>query len=84
MAGEGDGDVGGPGFGVVDLSEQGVTVPVRLFLVHRFGEVPSTDDLDTLIWWPVQAAEPLEGKANGAGKAACHSFKAHTDGTTDA
>jgi len=31
-----------------------------------------------------KAAEPLEGKSNGAGKAACDSFKAHADEATDA
>jgi hypothetical protein len=59
VAGAGDGDVGEPRFGVVDVCGQGVTVLVRLLLVHRFGEVPSADDLGTLIWWLVQAAEPL-------------------------
>jgi hypothetical protein len=44
----------------------------------------STEDLGTLIRWLVQAAEPLEGKFNGAGKAAFDSFKAHTDDITNA
>ncbi len=44
----------------------------------------SSDDLGTLIRWLVQAAEPLEGKFNGAGKAAFDRFKNHTDEVTDA
>ncbi|WP_328552854.1 MULTISPECIES: hypothetical protein [unclassified Streptomyces] len=44
----------------------------------------STEDLGTLIQALVQAAEPLEGKFNGAGKAAFDSFKAHTDEITAA
>ncbi|MEU6280432.1 hypothetical protein [Streptomyces sp. NPDC047028] len=44
--------------------------------------VGSTDDLGTLIKWLIQAAEPLEGKFNGAGKAAFDRFKAHADGIT--
>ncbi|MFF1738938.1 MULTISPECIES: hypothetical protein [Streptomyces] len=46
--------------------------------------IGSTEDLGTLIRWLVQAAEPLEGKFNGAGKAAFDSFKAHTDEITSA
>lgn len=44
VAGAGDGDVGEAGFGVVDVSGQGVTVLVRLFLVHRFGEALADAD----------------------------------------
>jgi hypothetical protein len=39
VAGACDSDVGEAGFGVVDVSRQGVTVRVCLFLVHGFGEV---------------------------------------------
>ncbi|MFI0781154.1 hypothetical protein [Streptomyces sp. NPDC021212] len=39
----------------------------------------SSDDLGTLIRQLVQAAEPLEGKFNGSGKAAFDSFKARSD-----
>jgi len=39
----------------------------------------SSDDLGTLIRQLVQAAEPLEGKFNGAGKVAFDSFKARSD-----
>ncbi|MFD5073222.1 hypothetical protein [Streptomyces sp. NPDC058371] len=46
--------------------------------------IGSTEDLGTLIRWLVQAAEPLEGKFNGAGKAAFDSFKNHADEITDA
>ncbi|MET7442066.1 hypothetical protein ACWERY_24835 [Streptomyces sp. NPDC004082] len=46
--------------------------------------VGSSDDLGTLIKWLVQAAEPLEGKFNGAGKAAFDSFKSRADEITDA
>lgn len=44
--------------------------------------VGSSDDLGTLIRLLVQAAQPLEGKFNGAGKAAFDTFKAHTDEIT--
>lgn len=39
----------------------------------------SSDDLGTLVRQLVQAAEPLEGKFNGAGKAAFDSFKGRSD-----
>ncbi|MGW7303903.1 hypothetical protein ACWGIX_38900, partial [Streptomyces sp. NPDC054829] len=39
----------------------------------------SVQDLGTLIGWLVQAAEPLEGKFNGAGKAAFDRFKLNAD-----
>jgi len=39
----------------------------------------SSDDLRTLIQQLVQAAEPLEGKFNGQGKAAFDAFKAQSD-----
>ncbi|WP_274916642.1 hypothetical protein [Streptomyces sp. WZ-12] len=39
----------------------------------------SSTELGTLIHQLVQAAQPLEGKFNGAGKAAFDSFKAHAD-----
>lgn len=41
-----------------------------------------SQDLGTLIRALVQAAEPLEGKFNGAGKQAFDGFKAHTDQIT--
>lgn len=44
--------------------------------------VGSVDDLGTLISWLIQAAEPLEGKFNGAGKAAFDRFKLHADEIT--
>ncbi|MFJ6742932.1 hypothetical protein ACIQOU_29075 [Streptomyces sp. NPDC091279] len=43
----------------------------------------SNDDLGTLIKWLIQAAEPLEGKFNGAGKTAFDTFKAHADEITN-
>jgi uncharacterized protein YukE len=42
----------------------------------------ASDDLGGLIRQLVAAAEPLEGKFNGAGRAAFDSFKAHTDQIT--
>ncbi|MFJ2769913.1 hypothetical protein [Streptomyces sp. NPDC087300] len=42
----------------------------------------STDDLGTLIHLLVQAAEPLEGKFNGSGKATFDSFKSRADEVT--
>ncbi|QQC89028.1 hypothetical protein [Streptomyces alfalfae] len=42
----------------------------------------SSDDLGTLINLLVQAAEPLEGKFNGAGKATFDSFKLRADEIT--
>jgi uncharacterized protein YukE len=42
----------------------------------------SSNDLGTLIRQLVAAAEPLEGKFNGAGRAAFDSFKAHADQIT--
>ncbi|MFE9764298.1 hypothetical protein ACFYPC_07145 [Streptomyces sp. NPDC005808] len=39
----------------------------------------SSDDLGTLIRQLVQAAQPLEGKFNGAGRVAFDSFKARSD-----
>lgn len=39
----------------------------------------STDDLGALVRQLAQAGEPLEGKFNGAGRAAFDQFKAHTD-----
>ncbi|GLW49823.1 hypothetical protein Stsp02_54840 [Streptomyces sp. NBRC 14336] len=44
----------------------------------------SVQDLGTLISWLVQAAEPLEGKFNGAGKAAFDRFKLNADEITNA
>ncbi|MGW5733531.1 MULTISPECIES: hypothetical protein [Streptomyces] len=44
--------------------------------------VGSSDDLGTLIGLLVQAAEPLEGKFNGAGKATFDSFKLRADEIT--
>ncbi|MFF2652558.1 hypothetical protein [Streptomyces sp. NPDC058045] len=44
--------------------------------------VGSTDDLGTLIRWLIQAAEPLEGKFNGAGKTTFDQFKLHADEIT--
>jgi hypothetical protein len=43
----------------------------------------SSDDLSTLIKLLIQAAQPLEGKFNGAGKAAFDTFKAHADEITN-
>ncbi|OLZ58224.1 hypothetical protein AV521_46195 [Streptomyces sp. IMTB 2501] len=40
----------------------------------------SSQDLGTLIRQLVQAAEPLEGKFNGAGRAAFDQFKVRADG----
>ncbi|MFF9406283.1 hypothetical protein [Streptomyces anandii] len=45
--------------------------------------VGSSEDLGTLIRWLIQAAEPLEGKFNGAGRAAFDSFKLHADEITN-
>ncbi|MCZ9337114.1 hypothetical protein NGM37_04900, partial [Streptomyces sp. TRM76130] len=42
----------------------------------------SVDDLGTLIRLLIQSAEPLEGKFNGAGKAAFDAFKLHADEIT--
>jgi uncharacterized protein YukE len=42
----------------------------------------SSDDLGTLIKQLIAAAEPLEGKFNGAGRAAFDSFKANADSIT--
>ncbi|MFE9096236.1 hypothetical protein [Streptomyces sp. NPDC007264] len=42
----------------------------------------SSDDLGTLIRQLVQAAQPLEGKFNGAGRVAFDQFKARADGIT--
>lgn len=39
----------------------------------------STDDLGTLVRQLAQAAEPLEGRFQGAGRAAFDGFKARTD-----
>ncbi|MDJ0345627.1 hypothetical protein QMK19_25880 [Streptomyces sp. H10-C2] len=44
----------------------------------------SSTDLGTLIRQLITAADPLEGKFNGAGKAAFDSFKLHADEITDA
>ncbi|MEU0691514.1 hypothetical protein [Streptomyces uncialis] len=44
----------------------------------------SSDDLGTLIRQLIAAADPLEGKFNGAGKAAFDSFKARADEITAA
>lgn len=46
--------------------------------------VGSSEDLGTLIRLLIQAAEPLEGKFNGAGKAAFDTFKVNADEITDA
>lgn len=43
----------------------------------------SIEDLGTLIKLLIQASEPLEGKFNGAGKAAFDRFKAHADQITN-
>ncbi|MFI7399691.1 hypothetical protein ACIBW9_04250 [Streptomyces sp. NPDC049541] len=43
----------------------------------------SSEDLGALIRLLIQAAEPLEGKFNGAGKAAFDAFKAHADEITN-
>ncbi|MGW0766894.1 hypothetical protein [Streptomyces sp. NPDC002676] len=45
--------------------------------------IGSVDDLGTLIQWLIRAAEPLEGKFNGAGKAAFDNFKTHADDITN-
>ncbi|GAA3357930.1 MULTISPECIES: hypothetical protein [Saccharopolyspora] len=42
----------------------------------------SSDDLGTLIRQLIAAAEPLEGKFNGAGRAAFDGFKARADEIT--
>jgi uncharacterized protein YukE len=44
----------------------------------------ASDDLGTLIHWLIRAAEPLEGKFNGAGKVAFDSFKSRADEITNA
>jgi hypothetical protein len=44
----------------------------------------SSDDLGSLIRQLIAAAEPLEGKFNGAGRAAFNSFKARADEITGA
>lgn len=46
--------------------------------------VGSSDDLGTLIHQLIQAAEPLEGKFNGEGKATFDSFKLRADEITAA
>lgn len=42
----------------------------------------STDDLGVLIKQLIAAAQPLEGKFNGAGKQAFDAFKSHSDQIT--
>lgn len=42
----------------------------------------ASDDLGSLIRQLVAAAEPLEGRFDGAGRAAFDNFKAHTDQIT--
>lgn len=42
----------------------------------------SSDDLGALIRQLIAAADPLEGKFNGAGKVAFDAFKARADGIT--
>jgi hypothetical protein len=44
----------------------------------------SSDDLGTLIRLLIQAAEPLEGKFNGEGKATFDAFKTRADEITSA
>ncbi|MFD7505350.1 hypothetical protein [Streptomyces sp. NPDC059850] len=44
--------------------------------------VGSSDDLGALVRLLIAAAEPLEGKFNGRGKAAFDSFKLHADEIT--
>ncbi|MCX4550044.1 MULTISPECIES: hypothetical protein [unclassified Streptomyces] len=44
----------------------------------------STDDLGLLIQQLIAAADPLEGKFNGAGKVAFDTFKQHSDEITAA
>lgn len=44
----------------------------------------SSQDLGTLIKRLIAAAEPLEGRFNGSGKAAFDQFKAHSDEITAA
>ncbi|MET8921265.1 hypothetical protein DLE01_34505 [Streptomyces sp. FT05W] len=51
-------------------------------LMSRSSE--SSTDLGTLINQLIQAAQPLEGKFNGAGKAAFDSFKMRSDEITAA
>jgi hypothetical protein len=46
------------------------------------GTQGSRDELGTLIKQLIQAAEPLVGKFNGAGRAAFDNFKAHADQIT--
>ncbi|MGW6736285.1 hypothetical protein [Streptomyces sp. NPDC055013] len=46
--------------------------------------VGSGEDLGSMIQLLIQAAEPLEGKFNGAGKASFDTFKIHADEITDA
>lgn len=46
--------------------------------------VGSGQDLGSLIQLLIQAAEPLEGKFNGAGKAAFDTFKVNADEITNA
>ena len=46
--------------------------------------VGSGEDLGSLIQLLIQAAEPLEGKFNGAGKAAFDTFKVNADEITNA
>ncbi|MBC3987366.1 hypothetical protein H8N00_00240 [Streptomyces sp. AC563] len=46
--------------------------------------VGSSDDLGTLIQALITAVEPLEGRFNGAGRAAFDSFKARSDEITAA
>ncbi|MEC4016745.1 hypothetical protein [Streptomyces sp. H27-D2] len=48
------------------------------------GTTASSTDLGTLIRQLIAAADPLEGKFNGAGKAAFDSFKLRADEVTDA
>ncbi|MER6424494.1 hypothetical protein [Streptomyces sp. NPDC001137] len=46
--------------------------------------IGSSDDLGTLIQQLIAAAQPLEGKFNGEGKAMFDSFKLHADEITAA
>jgi uncharacterized protein YukE len=46
------------------------------------GTQGSTQELGTLVKQLIEAAQPLAGKFNGAGKAAFDNFKAHADQIT--
>jgi hypothetical protein len=69
--------IGGGGFVKFDMGSTTLSTLVQ----HTTG---SSDDLGVLIKQLIAAAEPLEGKFNGAGKAAFDEFKRNADDITAA